>query len=112
VLSGEDRGDELRVGVAPTAEIAGNGLGVKRHTTLSNGHVMAVVFEEKPVREAVGTRQPRAARVKGADPVNATIRRRMSMAADDEFSAGSGKQLPELLIVDPRLDPRAVVGDG
>ncbi len=36
----------------------------------------------------------------------------MSMAADDKVSIGSGEQLPELLIGDARVDPRAVVCPG
>lgn len=95
--------------MAPAAKIADNGLNVKPHTTVRSGQAIAVISEEKPVRQAAGTRQPGAAGIEGADTADETIRGEMSMAADDDLSVGSGKQLPELLIGDARIDSRAVV---
>ncbi len=39
-------------------KIGDNGLNVERHRAVRNGHVIAVVSEEKPVRNAAGTWQP------------------------------------------------------
>ena len=98
--------------MASAPKIAGNGLNVKRHPTVRNSEIIAVVFKEKPVREAAGTRQPGAAGIEGADTANETICGEMSMAADDQLGVGSGEQLPELLIGDARIDSRTVVGAG
>jgi hypothetical protein len=59
--------------MASAAKIADNGLNVKRHTTVRNGQIIAVVFEEKPARDAAGTWQPRAAGIERTDTANETI---------------------------------------
>jgi hypothetical protein len=38
-----------------------------------NGQIIAVVFEEKPARDAAGTWQPRAAGIERTDTANETI---------------------------------------
>jgi hypothetical protein len=111
-LSGEDGGNEFRVGMASPPKVADNGINVKRRTALGDGQGIAVILKQKPAGGAAGTRHASAAGIEGADAVNKTIGGEMSVATDDHIGAASGKQRPEFLIGNAGLDPRAVVGPG
>jgi hypothetical protein len=110
VSSGKDGGGELRVGMASAAQVANNGLNIKRHPSVRDGQLITAVFKEKPARSAVGTRQARATGIEGTDTVDETIGGEMRMAAN--YHAASGEQWPESLIGGARFDSRAVVGLG
>jgi hypothetical protein len=71
--------------MAPATKVSGNGAGVKRHSAMRDGQVIAVVFEDKPARDAAGTGQTHAARIEGADAVGEAVGGTVSMAADRLF---------------------------
>jgi hypothetical protein len=110
--AGEDRGDELCVGMASSAKVGDNRIDVERRAAVGHGQSVAVVLQEKPAGGAAGTGQSRAAGVEGTDAVNETIRGEMGVAADDDISPASCQQRSELLISDAGVDPWAVVGPG
>ena len=112
VLAGEDGGDELRVRMVSSMEVADNGIDVKRCTAVGDGHADAIVFEEEPACRAARTRHPGAAGIEDADAVNETIGDEMRVTADDHVGAASGKQRPEFLVGDAGFDAGAVVGSG
>ena len=112
MLSGEDGGDELGVGVASPAKIADDRTDVEGDTAMGDGQGLAVVFKENPAGGAAGTGQAGTAGIEGPDAVDETVRGDMSMAADDDLGAASGQQRPELLLGEAGFDPGAVVGSG
>ena len=111
-LSGEDGGDELGVGVAALAEVAGDGLDVVRHAAVGDHQLITAVFEKQPAGGAARAGQSRAAGIEGTDVADETIGDEVSVAADHDVGVGSGQQSPELLICDIRVYPWAVVGLG
>ena len=111
-LSGEDGGDELRVGMAPPSKVADNSVNVKRRAVAGDDEAIAIVFKEKPAGRAGCPGHPGTAGIEGTDAVNEPVRGQMSMAADHDISAASRQQRAELLIGDVRCDSWAVVGAG
>lgn len=95
--------------MTPAAQVADNGLDIKRHAAVRDGQIIAVIFNEKPARSAAGAWQPRGTRIEGADAVDETIGGHMGMAASDDAGAASGEQRPELFISDARIDSRAII---
>ena len=91
------------------AQVGDNRPGVVRHPALRDGQLIAVVLHEKPVRDAVGAWQPRAARIERPDTVDDPVGGAVGVSADDDVGAAPGKQLPESLFAGVRGDPRAVV---
>jgi hypothetical protein len=109
-LSGEDGGGELGVGMASAAKVADDCFHVKGRRAVGDSYGTSVVLKKKPAGDAAGGGKSGTAGIEGADAINETIGREMSMAADDDIGTASGKQGPELLIGDAGLDPFAVVG--
>jgi hypothetical protein len=109
-LSGEDGGGELGVGMASAVKVADDCFNVEGRCAVGDSYGTSVVLKKKPAGDAAGGRKSGTAGIEGADAINETIGREMSMAADDDIGTASGKQGPELLIRDAGLDPFAVVG--
>ena len=112
MLSGEDGGDELGVGVASPVKVADDRIDVEGDAAVGDGQSLAVTFKENPAGGAAGAGQSGTAGIKGPDAVDETIGGEMSMAADDDIGTASGQQRPERVIGEVRFDPGTVVGSG
>jgi len=95
--------------VTSLAQVGDNRRGVVRHPALRDGQLIAVVLHQEPVRDAMGARQPRAARVERPDAVDDPVGGAVGVAADDDVGAAPGEQFPQSLFARVRGDPRAVV---
>jgi hypothetical protein len=95
--------------MTPLAHVGGNRPGVVWHSAMRDGQMITVVLHEKPVRDAMAARQPRASGIERPDAVGDAVSGVVGVAADDDVGAAPGEQLAQLLFADVRSDPRAVV---
>jgi len=89
--AGEDGGDAFRAGMTPLAQVGGNRPGVVRHSAMRDGQMITVVLHQKPVRDAMAARQPRAAGIKRPDAADNAVGGAMGVAADDDIGAAAGR---------------------